>query len=136
MEYNSCITNNRNVAFVRLKKKKNCRYVYQCYLFRIWLNMMDILVLRNLVYVKKYWITDYYTFLTHVYGTHTHTNTLSCLTRKMSLDLKVKLNQWDLFVIDFLIFWFSKAIFVMELWNFKWRHDNFINSNYVAINHP
>lgn len=51
--------------------------------------MMDILVLRNLVYVKKYCITDYYTFLTHVYGTHTHTNTLSCFTRKLYLDLKV-----------------------------------------------
>lgn len=62
--------------------------------------MMDILVLRNLVYVKKYCITDYYTFLTLVYGKHTHTNTLSCLTRKLSLDLKVKLNQWVLFVID------------------------------------
>lgn len=55
--------------------------------------MMDILVLRNLVYVKKYCITDYYTFLTHVYGTHTHTNTLSCLTRKLYLDLKVKLTN-------------------------------------------
>lgn len=76
--------------------------------------MMDILVLRNLVYVKKYCITDYYTFLTlvavymYMEHTHTHTNTLSCLTRKLYLDLKVNLNQWDLF-IDFLIFWFSKS---------------------------
>lgn len=42
--------------------------------------MMDILVLRNLVYVKKYCITDYYTFLTHVYGTHAYTHEHSVLS--------------------------------------------------------
>lgn len=44
--------------------------------------MMDILVLRNLVYVKKYCITDYYTLLTlvavYMYMEHIHTRTL-CL---------------------------------------------------------
>lgn len=42
--------------------------------------MMDILVLRNLVYVKKYCITDYYTFLTHV--TSEDTETVSRLKSK------------------------------------------------------
>lgn len=45
--------------------------------------MMDILVLRNLVYVKKYCITDYYTFLTlvavYMYMEHTHTHEHSVL---------------------------------------------------------
>lgn len=46
--------------------------------------MMDILVLRNLVYVKKYCITDYYTFLTHVYGTHTHEHSVLSNTETVS----------------------------------------------------
>lgn len=52
--------------------------------------MIDILVLRNLVYVKKYCITDYYTFLTlvavymYIWNTYTHEHSVLSNTETVS----------------------------------------------------